>query len=97
LSPETSLKLSQKLQIRNSDDGPNAVIQLFRNYGFSDSQLSALVKRHPFVLLAKPEKTLLPKLNFLQSIGVSTTDLPKILIGEKPYTSLSHYQEPCSQ
>ncbi|KAK2441508.1 transcription termination factor MTERF15, mitochondrial [Trifolium repens] len=68
------------LQIRNSDDGPNAVIQLFRNYGFSDSQLSTLVKRHPFVLLAKPEKTLLPKLNFLQSIGVSTTDLPKILL-----------------
>ncbi|KAK2441507.1 hypothetical protein P8452_20268 [Trifolium repens] len=80
LSPKTSLKLSKMLQIRNSDDGPNAVIQLFRNYGFSDSQLSTLVKRHPFVLLAKPEKTLLPKLNFLQSIGVSTTDLPKILL-----------------
>ncbi|WJX37889.1 hypothetical protein P8452_25609 [Trifolium repens] len=80
LSPKTSLKLSKMLQIRNSDDGPNAVIQLFRNYGFSDSQLSTLVKRHPIVILSNPEKTLLPKLKFLQSIGVSTTDLPKILL-----------------
>ncbi|GAU13397.1 hypothetical protein TSUD_126930 [Trifolium subterraneum] len=80
LSPETSLKLSQRLNNRNSDDGPNAVIHLLRNYGFSASQLSSLVKKYPFVLLSKPEKTLLPKLNFLLSIGVSITDLPKILI-----------------
>ncbi|KAK2387451.1 transcription termination factor MTERF15, mitochondrial [Trifolium repens] len=89
LSPETSLKLSQKLQIRNLEDGPNAVIQLFRNYGFSDSQLSTLVKRHPFVLLSKPEKTLLPKLKFFQSIGISTTDLPKILIGNTGFLKQS--------
>ncbi|KAK2441510.1 transcription termination factor MTERF15, mitochondrial [Trifolium repens] len=89
LSPETSLKLSKKLQIRNSDDGPNAVIQLFRNNGFSDSQLSTLVKRHPFVLLSNPEKTLLPKLKFLQSFGVSITDLPKILIRNPGFLKLS--------
>ncbi|CAJ2639634.1 unnamed protein product [Trifolium pratense] len=79
LSPETSLKL------KNSDDGPNAVIQLLRNYDFSDSQISTLVKKHPRVLLSNPEKTLLPKLKFLLSIGVSTTDLPKILIGNTTF------------
>ncbi|CAJ2639590.1 unnamed protein product [Trifolium pratense] len=89
LSPETALKLSKRLKLKKSDDGPNAVIQLLRNYGFSDSQLSTLVKKHPFVLLSKPEKTLLPKLNFLQSIGVSTTDLPNVLIGNISFFTTS--------
>ncbi|TKY58338.1 Mitochodrial transcription termination factor-related [Spatholobus suberectus] len=35
----------------------------------------------PQVLSAKPDKTLLPKLQFFLSVGVSTADLPKILIG----------------
>jgi mTERF domain-containing protein len=80
LSPEKALKLTKRLKIKNPDDGPNAVIQLLRTYGFSDSQLSTLVKKCPSVLLSNPEKTLLPKLKFLHSIGVSTTDFPKILI-----------------
>ncbi|CAJ2639589.1 unnamed protein product [Trifolium pratense] len=81
LSPETTLKLTKRLKLKKSDDGPNAVIQLLRNYGFSDSQLSTLVKKHPLVLLSKPENTLLPKIKFFLSIGVSITDLPKFLIG----------------
>jgi mTERF domain-containing protein len=88
LSPEKALKLSKRLKFKDPN-GPNAVIQLFRNYGFSDSQLSTLVKKHPTVLLSTPEKTLLPKLKFLQSIGVSTTDLPKILIGNIPLLTTS--------
>ncbi|KEH28557.1 putative transcription regulator mTERF family [Medicago truncatula] len=86
LSPEKALKLSTRLQLINPN-GPNAVIQLFRSYGFSDSQLSSLVKKHPFVLLSKSDKTLLPKLKFLQSIGASTIDFPKILIGDKFLTA----------
>ncbi|XP_061355359.1 uncharacterized protein LOC133299878 [Gastrolobium bilobum] len=79
LSPEMALKLSKKLQLKNPD-GPNAVLDLLRNYGFSQTQLSSLVKKHPLVLFAKPEKTLLPKLKFFHSIGVSTSDLPRIFI-----------------
>lgn len=79
LSPETAPKLLNRLKPKNPNT-PNAVIQLLRNYGFSDSQLCIYVKKHPFVLLCKIEKTLLPKLDFLRSIGVSNTDLPKILI-----------------
>ncbi|WJX63477.1 hypothetical protein P8452_48357 [Trifolium repens] len=47
LSPESVLKLSERLQIKNPN-GPNAVIQILRSYGFSDSDLSKLVKKHPF-------------------------------------------------
>lgn len=70
-------------------DGPNAVVELLKNHGFSDTQLSSLVKKLPKVLLAKPGKTLLPKLNFFLSIGVSTTDLPKILIGNTSFLTTS--------
>ncbi|KAL5077665.1 hypothetical protein RYX36_016649 [Vicia faba] len=87
LSPETSLKLSKRLKLVKNPNGPDAVIQLFRNYGLSDSQLSKLVKKRPFLLLSDPQNTLLPKLKFLQSIGVSTTDFPKILIGNTSFLS----------
>ncbi|XP_058757906.1 uncharacterized protein LOC131631145 [Vicia villosa] len=88
LSPETVLKLSKRLQTINPN-GPNAVVQLLTNHGFSDSQLRSYVKKQPSVLLSDAEKTLLPKLKFLQSIGVSTTDLPKILIRNTSFLSKS--------
>lgn len=88
LSPETALKLSKRLQIKNPN-GPNAVVQLLTNHGFSDSQLRSYIKKHPLVLLSDAQKTLLPKIQFLQSIGVSTTDLPKILIGNTSFLSKS--------
>ncbi|XP_004516317.1 transcription termination factor MTERF15, mitochondrial-like [Cicer arietinum] len=88
LSPETALKLSKRLQIKNPNS-PNDVTQLLKTYGFSDSQLCSYVKKHPLVLLSDPKKTLLPKLKFFHSIGVSTTDLPKILIGNTSFLSKS--------
>nr|KYP46717.1 hypothetical protein KK1_031681 [Cajanus cajan] len=39
--------------------------------------------RHPFVLGSNAENTLLPKLKFLQSIGVSNSDMPKIVINSQ--------------
>ncbi|XP_058784358.1 uncharacterized protein LOC131659142 [Vicia villosa] len=87
LSPETSLKLSERLKLVKNPNGPIAVIQLFRSYGFSDSHISKLVKKRPFLLLSHPENTLLPKLKFLQSIWVSATDFPKILLGNTSFLS----------
>jgi len=78
-----SLTLARELSNRinlKTPDGPDAVIDILSNYGFSKSQLAKLVARHPSVLFAKVEDTLLPKLNFFRSIGFSNTDIPKILI-----------------
>ncbi|TKY45635.1 Mitochodrial transcription termination factor-related [Spatholobus suberectus] len=80
LSPAWALKLSKRVHLRNPDQA-DAVLDLLRSFGFSETQLSLLVKRFPQVLSAKPDKTLLPKLQFFLSVGVSTADLPKILIG----------------
>jgi len=88
LSPEKALKLTKTLELKKPDRA-NAVIDLLRNYGFSDTQLCSLVKKLPSVLLSKPEKTLLPKLKFFHSIGFSTTDLPKFLIGNTSFLGFS--------
>ncbi|XP_020235680.1 transcription termination factor MTERF15, mitochondrial [Cajanus cajan] len=79
VSPTVAKELSKRVNLK-TPDGPNAVIDLLNNYGFSKTQLAKFVMKHPFVLVANAEKTLLPKLEFLRSIGVSNSDIPKILI-----------------
>ncbi|KAJ9178531.1 hypothetical protein P3X46_010409 [Hevea brasiliensis] len=54
---------------------PDSVLRLFKEHGFTNSQISKIVKGRPQLLLAQPEKTLLPKFEFLRSIGVSRSGL----------------------
>ncbi|KAJ8749563.1 hypothetical protein K2173_026212 [Erythroxylum novogranatense] len=63
----------------DSSERPDAVLALLRNHGFTESQISRLVKKQPFLLLAYPENTLLPKLKFLRSIRISNADLARTL------------------
>ncbi|KAG5026840.1 hypothetical protein AAZX31_08G267100 [Glycine max] len=79
LSPRRAREISNRINLKNPD-GPNAVIDLLNNYGFEKTHLAKLVERKPSVLLADAENTLLPKLKFFRSIGISNTDMPKILI-----------------
>ncbi|XP_057963730.1 transcription termination factor MTERF15, mitochondrial-like [Malania oleifera] len=78
LSPETAVSASRKLNFQNPDR-PDSVLTLFRNYGLKETHISKLIRVIPALLLASPEKTILPKLKFFLSIGVSRADLPKIL------------------
>ncbi|XP_061362337.1 transcription termination factor MTERF2, chloroplastic-like [Gastrolobium bilobum] len=79
LSPELARERSRRVNLKNPD-GPNVVLDLLRNYGFSKAQITKLVGKCPLVLVSKAGTTLLPKLKFFHSIGVSTNDMPKILI-----------------
>ncbi|RDX85767.1 hypothetical protein CR513_32986, partial [Mucuna pruriens] len=79
LSPKLAWQLSNRVNLK-TPDGPNAVLDLLNNYRFSKTQLAKLIVRHPLVLVANAENTLLPKLKFFRSIGVSNSDMPKILI-----------------
>ncbi|KAG7967338.1 hypothetical protein I3843_08G095300 [Carya illinoinensis] len=47
--------------------------------GFTNSQISQLVRIQPSLLLCDPKKILLPKIEFFRSIGFSCSDLPRIL------------------
>ena len=79
VSPKLAKELSNRVNLKNAH-GPNAVLDLLNNYGLSKIQVAKLVEKYPKVLIIKAEKTLLPKLKFFRSIGVSNTDMPKILL-----------------
>ncbi|KAK1384712.1 Mitochondrial transcription termination factor family protein [Heracleum sosnowskyi] len=51
---------------------------LFKNYGFSDTQVSKLIKKYPSVLSLKIG-TAKPKLDYLHSYGFTPNDLCKVL------------------
>ncbi|AES64216.2 uncharacterized protein [Medicago truncatula] len=95
-SPQTASKLSKRLQLNNSQK-PDSVLLLFKSYGFSNSQLSTLIKTYPNLLSVNPNKTILPKFNFLLSKGASNSDLVYI-ISKNPFIlcrSLENTITPC--
>ncbi|XP_057997968.1 transcription termination factor MTERF5, chloroplastic-like [Hevea brasiliensis] len=62
---------------------PDSVLRLLREHGFTNSHISKIVKMRPRVLLLNPERTILPKLEFLCSIGVSRSDL-SVIVSQNP-------------
>ncbi|KAL0548351.1 hypothetical protein IC582_012800 [Cucumis melo] len=75
-SPKSVSLASNVVQLENNG---KAVRALLANHGFSESQFSNLAKRYPRILSAKPEKTLLPKLLFFQSKGLSSPEVAKLV------------------
>ncbi|KAL5551001.1 hypothetical protein UlMin_001177 [Ulmus minor] len=78
LSPENALFVSERVKIKTLER-PEAVLSLFRDYGFSETQISKIVRFRPTMLLADAEKTFLPKFEFFHSIGISGPDLVLVI------------------
>ncbi|CBI37154.3 unnamed protein product, partial [Vitis vinifera] len=78
LSPDSALSASQKLHLV-TPERPDSILSLLRNYGITDTQLPKLIRVFPTLLLTDPEKTLLPKLEFLNSKPFSRADLGRVL------------------
>ncbi|XP_068345302.1 transcription termination factor MTERF6, chloroplastic/mitochondrial-like [Pyrus communis] len=78
LSPEGAISASKWVEL-HSPERADSVLALLRSHGFSETQISKLVRSRPQLLLANPEKTLLPKLEFFRSLGVSRQDLAQTL------------------
>ncbi|WJZ90719.1 hypothetical protein VitviT2T_009846 [Vitis vinifera] len=78
LSTESAISTSKKVQFENPKN-PDSVLTLLKNHGCNDTHISKIVAKLPLLLLANPEKTLLPKLQFLGSVGLSHVNLAKIL------------------
>lgn len=77
LSPESAISASKKVKLK-TPNRPDSVLELFRNYGFDKTHISHLVRGCPHLLLYDPEKTLLPKLQYLHSVGFSKDDLATV-------------------
>ncbi|GMY27676.1 transcription termination factor mterf8, chloroplastic [Fagus crenata] len=77
-SPQAALSASRYVNFEIPEK-PDSVVNFLKNQGFSQTQISILVKRLPSVLKCNPEKTLLPKIEFFSSKGFSSPDLAKLL------------------
>lgn len=78
LSPELALSVSKRVRIDNRE-GPDSVLKLLKDHGFDDTYIAQLVKKCPKVLLVNADKTLLPKLEFFISIGLSGSGIAQVL------------------
>ncbi|XP_075640557.1 uncharacterized protein LOC142612339 [Castanea sativa] len=78
LSPKSALLASNKVQFQNPDR-PDSVLNLLKENGFDNTQITKLIRSFPTLLLADPENNLSPKIEFFHSIGVSSSVLPRIL------------------
>ncbi|KAL5708108.1 hypothetical protein ACHQM5_018939 [Ranunculus cassubicifolius] len=77
-SQEKAISVSKYVNFESSTN-PDSVLTLFRNYGFSDSQISTITAKFPRLLLSKVDKTLKPKFDFFNSKGLCGDDLAKVL------------------
>ncbi|XP_059654580.1 uncharacterized protein LOC132301334 [Cornus florida] len=78
--PEKAFWASKYVNFKTPDQ-PDSVLAFFSSHGFTETQISVLIRRLPQVLMSDPEKTLLPKIVFFHSKGVSTEEIAKILTG----------------
>ncbi|KAF3968347.1 hypothetical protein CMV_007753 [Castanea mollissima] len=79
-SPEAALSASKYVHFENPEKA-DIVVSFFKNHGFSQIQITNLVRRLPSVLISDPDKTLLPKIDFFSSKGIPSPDLAKLFSG----------------
>ncbi|OVA06461.1 Mitochodrial transcription termination factor-related [Macleaya cordata] len=80
LSEDRAISASKKVHFETSSR-PDSVLTLLQNSGFTKPYISKLISTRPPFLLADPHKTLKPKLEFFNSMGLSGLDLAKVLSG----------------
>ncbi|XP_052115357.1 transcription termination factor MTERF8, chloroplastic isoform X2 [Arachis duranensis] len=76
--PDSALHAS-KYVLFKTPEKPDSVIALFRSFGFSDLQIHNVIRKKPRILVSKPKETILPKLEFLTSKGVSKSQLARLI------------------
>ncbi|KAM4118870.1 hypothetical protein ACJW30_03G016000 [Castanea mollissima] len=77
-SPEAALSASKHVNFENPHKA-DLVISFFKHHGFSQTQISNVIREYPRVLASDPHKTLLPKLEFFHSKGFTTSDIATVL------------------
>lgn len=77
-SQERALRACEKIKFRGTEI-PESIVAFFKKHGFSDAQISLVVRKSPVVFQLKPERNLLPKIQFFHSLGISGPDTAKII------------------
>ncbi|XAR62568.1 hypothetical protein NMG60_11017385 [Bertholletia excelsa] len=77
-SPDIAISASRYLKFEDPAK-PDSVLAFFKSHGFTKTQISRIVRIYPFLLSCHPEKALLPKIEFLKSLGMSSADVALVL------------------
>ncbi|KAK1408492.1 hypothetical protein QVD17_40321 [Tagetes erecta] len=79
VAPESANSSSRRLDLTKSPNTADSVLALLNNQGFTKSQVSKAISKHPRILLSDPQKTLLPNFKILKSLGLSNADIFQIV------------------
>ncbi|XVE82107.1 hypothetical protein DITRI_Ditri15bG0120700 [Diplodiscus trichospermus] len=82
LSPESAFTASKFVKFETPDK-PDSFVTVFKSHGFSEPQITSLIRKRPRVFLSDVNNTLLPKIEFFKSRGFSRRVLAKML-GNNP-------------
>ncbi|GER44747.1 mitochondrial transcription termination factorfamily protein, partial [Striga asiatica] len=76
LSPKDAVAASKRVHF-DSPDKPNNFLGVLQKQGFTEPQISRIVRGHPNLLTLNPEKCILPKIQFFRRslVGVSEKDV----------------------
>ncbi|XP_030953622.1 uncharacterized protein LOC115976468 isoform X1 [Quercus lobata] len=82
LSLEKATSASKVVNIKYTDK-PDLLLNLLNTYGFTKADIASLISKHPPLILAHPEKTIRPKMDYFASLGLRGPDLPRIICSNK--------------
>ncbi|CAH8256163.1 unnamed protein product [Arabidopsis lyrata] len=79
LASNRTTSVSSEVSFTDKVNPDSEILNLFRSYGFTDSQISNIIRTYPRLLIADSQKSLGFKLKFLQSRGASSSELTEIV------------------
>ncbi|PON67934.1 Mitochodrial transcription termination factor [Parasponia andersonii] len=74
-----ALSISNRFSSVKSPDKPQLVHKLFLEYGFSETHIRSMILMSPQILFSNVDKTLRPKLEVLEQLGIEGYDLGKFI------------------
>ncbi|KAJ4727620.1 Mitochondrial transcription termination factor family protein [Melia azedarach] len=77
LSPETAKSAAKRVKFQSAEK-PDSVLKVLKDRGFTNIQIAKLIRVRPNLLVAHPERSILPKLEFLNSIGITDAELADV-------------------
>ncbi|XP_031260292.1 transcription termination factor MTERF15, mitochondrial-like isoform X2 [Pistacia vera] len=77
LSPEIAKSVSKRIKLQSAEK-PDSVLKVLRNSGFTTAHITKIVRMRPNLLLANPERSILPKFEFFKSLGITNAELASV-------------------
>ncbi|VFQ65158.1 unnamed protein product [Cuscuta campestris] len=78
VTPEKAITVSNYVKFETADI-PDSVLSFLKIHGFTETQVSRVVQKTPRILSSRPQKTLLPKIEFFKSLGFTVEEYTAVL------------------